>query len=197
MPTTDLPDEARARFDAAYRQALETDPSVAALMSLATADRAARPSVRIVRFTGLIQDRFTFFANRRSGKGHQLDENARAGLCFFWPNAEQQVVIDGSVEVMPDAEADDLWRTRPRPAALMSWASEQSREVGGPEELEARYREAMARFTDERVPRPPDWLAYGLRPERIEFWRGAWERRHAREAYISTADGWRRVHLNP
>lgn len=194
---TDLLTEALARFDAAFQQAQEADPSVAPLMSLATADRAARPSVRIVRFTGLIQGSFTFFANRRSGKGHQLDENARAGLCFYWPNAEQQVVVDGSIEIMQDTVADDLWRTRPRPAALMAWASDQSREMGGPDELETRYRDATARFTDERVPRPPDWLAYGLRPERIEFWRGAWERRQSREAYLAAADGWRLAHLNP
>jgi pyridoxamine 5'-phosphate oxidase len=193
----DLLAEALNRFETIYRQVLQIDPSNAALMALATAGSDARSSVRTVRFTGLVHDRFTFFTNRTSGKGYQLAENPWAGLSFFWAKAEQQIVVEGPVEALPDADVDRLWRTRPRAAALMAWASDQSRELSGPDALDVRLREVMERFSDRRVPRPPDWVAYGVQPHRIEFWHGIWARREYREAYMSMPDGWRHAHLNP
>ena len=49
-------------------------------MSLATADRDARPSVRIVLLKSFDQDGFVFFTNYESTKGKQLEANPYAAL---------------------------------------------------------------------------------------------------------------------
>ena len=48
-------------------------------MSLATADRDGRPSVRIVLLKGFDQDGFVFFTNYESAKGKQRSEERRVG----------------------------------------------------------------------------------------------------------------------
>ncbi|MEQ8860663.1 MAG: pyridoxal 5'-phosphate synthase [Pseudomonadales bacterium] len=194
---SDLLTEALERFESVYRRARDLEPAAATRMALATADSDGRPSVRTMRFTGLHDGGFSFFANRTSGKGRQLEQNPWASLCFLWPDLRAQVVVGGRVATLPEAAADALWKARPRAAALMAWASEQSLEATDPNELGARYLEASKRFTDERVPRPPDWLAYAVQPQRIEFWSGEWESRQHRDAYECVDGLWRYRHLNP
>lgn len=185
--------QALERFASVYKEAesLEKDASI---MSLATATAEGRPSVRIVNFSGLVDDSFAFFANAESGKGVQLQANPQAALCFYWPVFGYQVVIDGDTRKLSVDDADDLWRARPRSSTLMAWASQQSAESG---DLDERLRAARGQFDYKRVPRPEYWIAYGLRACRIELWPSGWHRRREREAYVETDDGWQRTTLNP
>src|SRR5206468_7932400 len=67
-------------------------------MSLATAGRDARPSVRIVLLKSFDQDGFVFFSNYESAKGKQLDANPYAALGFYWIELDRQVRVSGKVE---------------------------------------------------------------------------------------------------
>lgn len=190
----DLFAQAMAEFDDAYRRAHALGTTDASLVALATADRRGRPSNRMVTFTGLQDGCLTFFANRSSGKGHQMASNPRAGLCFYWPGLSLQVVIEGDVTTLSSEQSDHLWNSRARSSALMSWASLQSSPGDG---LKERYQVAQRQFRDERVPRPPDWIAFAVRPNRIEFWRGGWQGKRQRDAYLHTDDGWKHQRLDP
>jgi pyridoxamine 5'-phosphate oxidase len=53
------------------------------------------------------------------------------------------------------------------------------------------------RFSAGKVPRPPFWGGYALRPEEIEFWQGQAARLHDRFLYTREADGWRLERLAP
>ena len=48
-----------------------------------------------------------------------------------------------------------------------------------------------------RVPRPPFWGGFALRPDEIEFWQGQAGRLHDRFRYTREADGWRLERLAP
>jgi pyridoxamine 5'-phosphate oxidase len=63
--------------------------------------------------------------------------------------------------------------------------------------LEARIREAEARFEGQPVPRPPFWGGYWLVPERIEFWLGQDARLHDRFSYHLRETGWDVARLSP
>src|SRR5947208_5006620 len=67
-------------------------------MSLATAGRDARPSVRIVLLKSFDQDGFVFFTNYESAKGKQLEANPDAALGFYWIEIDRQISISGRVE---------------------------------------------------------------------------------------------------
>ena len=178
-PMSDAFLEALEQFESGYEQARTLEGAAASFMALSTADTRGHPSVRTVDFTGLVGDCFTFFVNKDSGKGKQLDSNPWVGLCFYWPRLQQQVVVDGRADELDDATADNLWRSRARQSALMAWASDQSVTSV---DLKQRYRRAQSQFTDERVRRPLNWVAYTVVPHRIEFWHGGWRGRLERKS---------------
>jgi pyridoxamine 5'-phosphate oxidase len=166
--------------------------------ALATCGTDARPSVRTVDIVRVTRSGIVFFANRSSGKAQQMRDNPRAGLCFHWPSLKQQVTVDGDVAMLPDAEADAAWNHRPRDYGLSHWASDQAAVAETETGLRAKLDALKQQYSFSRVPRAPDWCAYELRPDRIEFWKSGWNRLKSRVRFVRTADGnWLEERANP
>src|SRR4051812_14402610 len=92
----------------------KSEPNDPNAMSLATADAAGVPSVRMVLLKGLDAQGFVFYTNLESRKGEQLAANPNAALCFHWKSLKRQVRVEGPVEVVTDREADEYYHSRPR-----------------------------------------------------------------------------------
>jgi pyridoxamine 5'-phosphate oxidase len=166
-------------------------------MTLATADEAGRPSARMVLLKAADEDGFSFFTNREGRKGRELAANPRAALVFWWAPLGRQVRVEGDIEAVGDAEADEYWRSRPRGSRLGGWASAQSRPLPNRATLDSALAEVEARYPGEDIPRPPYWSGFRVVPDRIEFWQGRPDRLHDRISYTRVADGWERVRLAP
>ena len=188
-----------ARFNEWLDLARETEgiPEPTA-MTLATATASGRPSARMVLLKQVDEDGFVFYTNSLSRKGRQLAANARAALTFFWAPLMRQVMIEGAVQPVSDAEADAYFASRPRLSQIGAWASQQSEPLAGREAFDARVAEVEARFADSPVTRPPHWTGYRVRPDMIEFWQGREGRLHDRERYYRGENGtWEWTLLNP
>ena len=57
--------------------------------------------------------------------------NSQVALTFFWDAWAEQVHVEGRVEVIPDSESDEYWKTRARLSQIGAWASDQSRPLSG------------------------------------------------------------------
>ena len=158
-------------------------------MALATADAMGRPSVRMVLLKGFDADGFVFYTNLNSRKGMQLAANANAALLFHWKSLRRQIRIEGPVGPVTEAEADAYFASRARQSQIGAWASEQSRPCGGRFELEKRVATYAAKFNIGKVPRPPHWSGFRVRPRYIEFWRNGAFRLHDRHAFCRTEEG--------
>jgi pyridoxamine 5'-phosphate oxidase len=166
-------------------------------MTLATVDKAGRPSARAVLLKGVDERGFIFFTNYDSRKGRQLAENPNAALTFFWPDLVRQVCVAGTVTKLPPMESEAYFKSRPMGSRLAAWASNQSSVVADRAVLEKRWNEMAAQFPGD-VPLPPNWGGYILKPERIEFWQGRLNRLHDRFCYTRQADNsWRLERLSP
>jgi pyridoxamine 5'-phosphate oxidase len=166
-------------------------------MTLATASQKGRPSARVVLLRGLDDRGITFFTNRTSRKGEELETNPYAAAVVHWWDLGRQVRIEGSVERTTDAESLEYWTTRPRGSQVAAWSSPQSRPLSGRDELEAQVDEMEERFAGDEVPLPPFWGGYRLLPASIEFWTHRDDRLHDRVRYVRDGDGWQRERLAP
>lgn len=164
---------------------------------LATVGKNGTPSARMMLLKGADERGFVFYTNLKSRKGEELLENSHAALCFWWPQLEEQVRVEGKVEPVSGKEADAYFATRPRGSQIGAWASSQSAPLSSRASLLADVVKIGLRYTARKIPRPPHWSGFRLIPDRIEFWRNRPDRLHVRESYTRRGSLWHKQLLYP
>jgi len=196
---TDLYAQALDTFASLLKEATEGGDPEPTAMTLATADAQGRPAARTVLLKAFDARGFVFYTNYESRKGRQLTENPQAALLFLWKTLREQVQakIEGTVEPVSLAEADEYFASRPRPSQIGAWASIQSQTLDSRDTFEARITAFEKKFEGVEVPRPPHWSGFRVVPERIEFWYGARFRLHERHHYQRVDGQWTKRMLYP
>jgi pyridoxamine 5'-phosphate oxidase len=185
------------RFRELLAQAEQLDIQSHNAFALATTGKDLQPTVRMVLLKDVDERGLVFYTNLQSRKGRQLTENARASACFWWPQLQRQVRIEGGVERVNDQEADKYFASRPRGSQIAAWASNQSSELSSRDMLLGAAASLTAKYKGQAIPRPPYWSGYRLVPERFEFWKEHADRLHEREVYTRQASGWKISLLAP
>ena len=173
------------------------EPRVPDAMQVATVGPDGRPSIRTVLLKSHAPDGLVFYTNLGSRKATELASNASAAVLLHWKTLERQVIAEGTVRLVSDAEADAYWASRDRGSQVGAWASRQSHPVASREQLQARVAESADRFEGAPVPRPAFWSGYRLIPERFEFWQGRPDRLHDRMVVARQGGEWVQTRLNP
>jgi pyridoxamine 5'-phosphate oxidase len=181
-------------LDEAVARATQPNPTA---MTLATVDRRARPSARVVLVKRL--DRVCgyaeFFTNYGSRKAAELSENAQAAGVMHWDHLGRQLRFEGAVVKSPRADSDAYFATRPWRSRINARVSEQSRHLDDPQTLAQRARQLAAELgvpdpfgTDEpdapvMIERPDYWGGFRFWLAAIELWSSGTDRFHERLRY--------------
>lgn len=198
LTDAEVHDDPIIQFQHWFDDATRADVLEPNAMCLATATPDAYPSARMVLLKGADARGFVFYTDYRSRKGQELADNPHASLCFFWPELERQVRINGAVQRVSRAESTEYFTSRPLPSRIGAWTSHQSATLATREELEETLGTMTARFADGNVPLPEHWGGYRVVPEEIEFWQGRPSRLHDRIQYFRKQGGqWQRRRLSP
>lgn len=180
------------------QEAVESGIQDPTAFTLSTVDAEGFPHGRIVLLRDTRDGEIVFYTNYRSEKGRDAERLGKAGATFFWPHAERQVRIRGTVSRVSAEESDAYFASRPRASQIGAWSSSQSTEVGSRNDLDAEYVKREIEFKGREVPRPPHWGGFAIRPSEMEFWQGRASRMHDRIRCSLAADGsWTLARLQP
>jgi len=180
-------------------EAKASEPNDPNALALATADKNAIPSVRMVLLKDFNREGFVFYTNLESQKGNELKENPSASMCFHWKSLLRQVRINGNLLKVADDVADEYYNSRAYNSRIGAWASKQSTILKNRNDLISSIEEFKKKYKDkDRVPRPKYWSGWNLSPLSIEFWLDGENRIHERLKYDKNENGnWNKSLLNP
>ena len=195
LTRSDLTADPLELFNLWLKQAQDAALTDATAMTVATADGAGRPAVRIVLLKHHDADGFVFYTDFRSAKGQALAANPQAELLFYWREFERQVRIFGHVEAVSEAKAIAYFQSRPLQSRVSAAASEQSAVIDSRQTLE----ETAASLQDSGAPiaKPAAWGGYCVDAQHYEFWQGRKNRLHDRFTYTRDDAHWKIDRLQP
>jgi len=187
-----------AQFSRWFADAVAADVPEPTAVVLATASADGVPRARTVLLKEWGADGFSFYTNKTSRKARELAANPRACLLFPWHPMRRQVIIEGTVTELGEAQNERYFHSRPYGSQIGAWASRQSTLLRSRAELDDRYERLAARWPQgSAVPNPPFWGGYLVIPEQMEFWQGRANRLHDRLRYRRAGAAWILERLAP
>lgn len=180
-------------------QAIElkvTDPTA---MILSTVNGSGQPSARVVLLKEFSEKGLVFFTNYNSRKGHDIQQNAKASILFYWSGIERQIRVEGEITKVSAADSDAYFDSRPIDSRIGAIVSPQSQVITR-SKLEELFTQARKQYGD-NPKRPDSWGGYVLVPNYFEFWQGRASRLHDRLVYTldigNTDKNWTLSRLAP
>jgi pyridoxamine 5'-phosphate oxidase len=194
----DLLTNAFEQFEIWFDEAIKAEVLEPNAMTLATISPSGFPAARIVLLKGIEANGLEFFTNYHSNKGHDIDNNNKVALVFFWPELQRQVRIVGTAQKMSDEKSDLYFNSRPLGSRIGAHASPQSKVIPSRVLLEESVKKMEALFSEEPLLRPINWGGYVVNPISFEFWQGRSSRLHDRFIYTLQKDiSWKIERLAP
>lgn len=179
-----------------YQDAIEKNCPDPHAVVLATATPNGLPAARVVYMRELLEEGFIIYTNYKSRKGTEIDANPNVALLFYWDCCERQVRVEGTVEKIDPLISDDYFESRPRISKIGAWASEQSSVIPNRKTLEERVAYFEKKFP-QKVPRPPHWGGFIVKPTYFEFWQGRLGRLHDRICFEKEKNSWNNYRIAP
>ena len=189
-----VPENPIALFKNWFDKALNSAVLDANAMVLSTV-KNQKPSSRIVLLKDIEDQKFVFFTNYNSRKGQELVANQNASLLFFWPELEQQIRIEGTVERVSASYSTDYFLSRPRGSQAGAIVSHQSELLLDKAKLVQEMESLLQ--NEEALKRPENWGGYQLSANYFEFWQGGANRIHDRITYTKEGEEWKIKRLYP
>ena len=186
-------------FKSWFDEAKKTEINDPNAVALATCNKDSIPAVRMVLLKSYNNSGFVFYTNLKSNKSKDIEVNPNAAMCFHWKSLLRQIRIVGKINPVSNQEADEYYSSRGYGSRIGAWASNQSEILNSRKQLYDAIEKFKIKYPENhKVPRPPYWSGWNLKPKKIEFWLDGESRIHERLLYeINNTGDWNKKLLSP
>lgn len=150
---------------------------------------------RYVNLKIIDADRWIFFSNYNSPKGHQFRDHPAVSALLFWQEINIQIRMKGEVSMIPSEESDKYFSARSKEKNALAISSNQSKKIDSYSSVISKYESAYKNL--DLSTRPSNWGGYSFTPIEIEFWQGHARRLNKRELYNLNNGEWIKSILEP
>jgi pyridoxamine 5'-phosphate oxidase len=189
-----LPD---AQFNKWMQQGIDAKINEVQAFNLCTVSVENKPSNRIVYLREFGNNKYYFYTNYQSKKGIDIAHNNNVSMCFFYPELERQIRIEGTITFAEIEKSDNYFGSRPRESQIGAWSSPQSKKINTRNELENILDNNTSKFDKEIIQRPNFWGGYIINANYYEFWQGRRSRLHDRICYELKNNKWEIYRIAP
>ena len=169
-------------------------------MNIATVSDKNMPSSRMVLLKKINDDGLVFYTNFNSKKGQDLKGNKFISVNFWWRELQEQIRIEGEVEILSEEKSDEYFNSRPLKSRVAAIVSQQSEKIDSYEILQKEIDDLTERFelNKENPIRPEHCGLYLVKQNSIELWKEGDFRTHQRQKYVKKDDNtWESSFLSP
>jgi len=141
-----------------------------AVLSTCTKDNV--PHARVVVIREINDKGLLFFTQRGNRKVRELLDNPQAVITYWFELLQRQVIIEGTVVPLSEAENEHYWKSYPRESQLRftCYAPTSAQPITNKEVLENKMKQIEHEFKGQVIPLSPFYCGFRLRPERIMYY---------------------------
>lgn len=139
---------------------------------LATCAQGGQPHGRVVAIREINEQDLLFFTQRNTRKVAELLSNPFATITFWFELLQREVIIEGEVSALSDAENQQYWQNNPREMHIRftTYAPTSSQPIANKEILEQRKRQIEKEFADKPLPLSSFYCGFRLHLKRMMFY---------------------------
>jgi len=139
---------------------------------LSTATKEGIPHNRVVAIREITSQSLLFFTQRGSRKVAELRDNPHAAMAFWFELFEREVIIEGIIEALPEAENNQYWMNYPRKAQIRfySYAATSSQVIASKQALEDKRKNVEHDYHHKPLPLSPFYCGFRLKPAKMLFY---------------------------
>lgn len=150
---------------------------------------------RFVNLKQVIDNKFIFFSNYESIKGHELMKHPQAALNIYWNKINLQIRMKGYISFTDAKFNQEYFSKRSLEKNALAISSKQSKVISSYEDVKKNYEIVYKTYNLSKC--PDYWGGYSFVPYCIELWKGHRSRLNHRNMYHYEDGVWLSSILEP
>lgn len=166
---------------------------------LSTVDRYRVPHSRVVAIREINSQGLLFFTQRDTRKVTEMSLNPSVSMTFWFELWLREVIIEGVIEALSEAENEQYWQSYPREAQIRfhSYAPTSAQPILSKQELEEKRKIIQKTYANQSIPVSPLYCGFRLKPNRFVFYAYRTDELSDVLEYTRVDDEWTEKVLSP